>query len=277
MPIAMCPDGLIGIGRGECAYIFDKDMNLLDKKCGRWRMYSASCSENGILGFSNKDGCVYLFRGGKFWNKIYIGWVYKPVITVLPDGFILCDDDCALFDFSKNRIWAEGIRAVESGPAVYKGYVYVPDYKWDRLRILRLKDGREVNGIGRIEGALSVSVCKDYLAVGASWHLYLYDVSDPANPRELWSAEGFWGARRAAFSPGCSALAVCNECGGELKFFSADGKFLGKKAYGSRVLGVVWGEDAMLVETEDRVYVYKFMDMYGPVEAPHDMRARNLG
>jgi hypothetical protein len=243
--LAFSEDGLLGVASYDrCAYILDQNGKLLNKVCGRYSMYDASYS-NGIFGFVNGDGYAYLFKGSRFWKKVHVGNGYDVAITVLPNGFIVCRYRCAYFDFNGNKIWDVDVRYVNNSPAVYKGYVYAADdYK---LLILRLSNGSKINEISYGEHAWDTAVCGNYLAVGTETHLYLYDISDPANPRELWKVEGFDVARNVAFSPDCKYIAVSDVGNRRLKAFSVYGKLMYEKEYSAYVTAVAWWGDRIAV------------------------------
>ena len=256
--LAFSEDGLLGVASGRCAYILDQNGKLLNKVCGRYSMYDASYS-NGIFGFVNADGNAYLFKGSRFWKKVYVGGYYDLAITVLPDGFIACDKRCAYFDFNGNKRWDVDVEWVDNGPAVHKGYVYVADHLGYKLLILSLEDGSRVNEIyyGEWEWASDTAVCGNYLAVGTETHLYLYDISDPANPRELWKVEGFDVARNVAFSPDCKYIAVSDTEHQKLKIFNLEGNLVFEKEYETEVREVAWWRDRIAVGLESgEVHVY---------------------
>ncbi len=54
-----------------------------------------------------------------------------------------------------------------------------------------IKDGKIVKEISYGESAWDTTVCGKYLAVSTLKHLYLYDLSNPKNPREIWNRGGF--------------------------------------------------------------------------------------
>ena len=183
--LAFSDDGKLGIASHDnCAYILDQNGNLLNMICGNGDMSDASYS-NGTFSFVNGDDYAYLFNGTTFWKKVYVGDGYDSAITVLPDGFIACAGKCVYLDFNRSMGWDVYVGWVENGPAVYERYIYVADHYWNKLLILSLSNGSIVNEISYWEHAWDAAVCGNYLAVGTSSYLYLYDVSNPVNPREL--------------------------------------------------------------------------------------------
>jgi hypothetical protein len=259
--LASSGDGKLGVASAwpdSCAYIFDQSGNLLNKVHGSNWMRDASFS-NGIFGFVNYDNYTYLFKGSTFWKKVYVGGDYDYAITVLPNGFIACSERCAYFDFDGNKRWDVDVGRVENGPVVHKGCVYVANWAWKKLLILNLSDGSTVNEISYGEGAWDTAVCGNYLAVGTWRHLYLYDISDPANPRELWRVGEFARAWNVAFSPGCRYIAVSDVGHFKLKIFDVNGKLVFERGYETYVDSVAWWMDRIAVGVGREVHVYQFI------------------
>jgi hypothetical protein len=243
--LAFSEDGKLGVASGRCAYIFDQSGKLLNKVCGSRAMNNASYS-NGIFGFTNDDGNAYLFKGSRFWKEVHVGWKCDNAITVLPDGFIACQYRCARFDFNGNKKWDVNVGYVVNGPAVRKGLIYIAD-SWGKLHIISKIDGSEANEISYRESAYNIAVCGDYLAVGTEHYLYLYDISEPANPEELWRVGGFNIASNVAFSPDCRYIAVSDVKNRRLKAFSVYGKLMYEKEYSAYVTAVAWWGDRIAV------------------------------
>ena len=261
MHLAVSEDGLLGIVMGFCAYILDTEsMKIVDKVCGKYAMRNASYS-HGVFAFMNWYGHVHLFKGGKYWKKVKTDWMYRKAVTVLPDGFVACDTYCAKFTFDGRKVWDREIEMAGHKIAVHRGYVYVPNMWNKELIVLGLDDGDVVNKIKYGEAILTVTVCRDYLAVGGDEHLYLYDIADPANPVELWMKDGFYVVSDVAFSPDCNTMAVCDERNQRLVLFSLKGDFMGEVEYDSRPLSAAWGRDVLAVEVlrngKTNIYVQK--------------------
>ena len=243
--LAFSDSGLLGVASwNSCVYIFDQDGKLLNKECGLGWMTDASCSGE-VFGFTNASGYAYLFKGSAFWKEVKVGNYYSSAIAVLSDGFIVCGWRCALFDFSGNRKWDATVKYVVNSPAVSEEYAYVADGY--ALRILKLSDGSEVREISSEEYAWNTAVCRNYLAVGTSSHLYLYDISDPESPAELWKAGGFVTVWDIAFSPDCRYVAVADANNQELRIFGINGRLILEKKYGAPVTAVAWWEDKIAV------------------------------
>jgi outer membrane protein assembly factor BamB len=255
--LAFGEDGLLGVAsRGWCAYILDQNGKLLSKACGdRW-MTGASFS-SGIFGFVGQDYHAYLFKGSTFWKKVYVGEEHGIAITVLPDGFIACDEKCAYFDFDGNKRWDVKVGRVDGNPAIHKGYVYVADLELYIGHIFRLSNGSKVGNIYCGDPAYGTAVCGNYLALSTYFDLYLYDISDPANPRELWNVGGFDWARSVAFSPDCKYIAVSDTEHQKLKIFNLEGNLVFEKEYETEVREVAWWRDRIAVGLESgEVHVY---------------------
>ena len=256
----------------ECAYIFDSDGNLLNKICGRKDMEDASyCC--GKFGFINFDGHAYITdENGNLIKKIKVGNDYHAAITMTEDGFVACSRRCAFFDFNGNKLWDIVVDWVDNGPSRYQGYWYVADTEWRKLFIV--KDGRIVNEINYNEGAYDTAVCGEYLAVTTMSHLYLYDISDPKNPREIWRVNNLLGfARecslpngflRVRFSPDCRYIVVADTGNHKLKIFDIEGNLVLEKEYNQygnlrdEVWSVAWWNDQIAVGIRSgEIYVYK--------------------
>ncbi|UXD22091.1 hypothetical protein IPA_01585 [Ignicoccus pacificus DSM 13166] len=213
---------------------------------------------------------------------MYIGKDYWKVILMLGDGFLASGNKkLAYFDFNGNKRWDVDIYNIAHGLAVYKGYVYVPISYWDTgaLTILRLSDGGEVKTIDFDENVNVVQVCSHYLALGTTHSVYLYDISDPTNPKELWKFDevatscrgGCFGTVSIAFSPGCRYLVSADPDDHKIHLLDvATGKQVLEKKFEDkvwsvawwgkfeRVLGTIWWMDRIAVGLDNgKVYVFK--------------------
>jgi len=255
--LAFSDNGHLGAASWDnCAYVFDKDGNLLNKVCGNGWMTDASyCC--GRFGFVNRDEHVYITdQNGNLIKKVHVGIDYDYAITMTEDGFVACYNKCALFDYNGNKRWDLLVGYVANGPSYYKGCWYAAEF--GRGKLFVVKDGREVKEIRYGEYAWDTAVCDKYLAVGTSFHLYLYDLSDPANPRELWNIKWVLGTHQAAFSQDCKYIAVVEEYNCKLKVFNLKGNLVLKKDFGSSVYSVAWWRDRIAVGLwSGDIYVYK--------------------
>jgi len=260
--LAFSDNGNLGAASwGGCAYVFDQSGNLLNKVCGGDDMDDASyCC--GRFGFVNWDKYAYITdQNGNLIKKVHVGGDYVEAITMTEDGFVACRYSCALFDFNGNKKWDLEVGEVENGPSHYNGYWYVADIDWNKLLIV--KDGSVVKEISYGESAYDTAVCGKYLAVSTLHHLYLYDLSDPANPRELWNVGGLSGCGgngclRVRFSPDCKYIAVADTNNHKLKIFDLKGNLVLEKDFGSSVYSVAWWRDRIAVGLRSGdIYVYK--------------------
>ena len=243
----------------NCYYVFDPNGNLLNKGCGDWNMHDASFS-NGKFGFVNLDGYAYIaYENGTLWKKVEVG-SYDWAITMLPNGFIACGSRCAHFDFNGNEKWSAYVREVNHGPSVREGYVYVTSHEYqgigtNALHVFKLSNGSKVKEISYDEEAKDSAVCGSYLVVVTERHLYLYDLSDPVNPRELWKVIG--GGHQVTFSPGCDHVAVAGW--GTLKIYDVQGREVFEKSYGTWAIdAIAWWKDEIAIGLDnDEIHVYR--------------------
>jgi len=250
----------LGVVLNKCAYVFNQNGNLLNKVCGNNIMKDVSyCC--GKFGFVNWDDYAYITdENGKLIKKVHVGKDYDNAITMIKDGFVACEWGCAFFDFNGNKKWDLGVGGVSSGPSYYKGYWYVADWYWKELLIV--KDGNVINKINNDKSAESTAVCGKHLAVSTETHLYLYDISNPTNPKELWNVGGFNGAYQVTFSSNCKYIAVADKYNKKLKFFNIEGDLIFEKKYGSKVLSVAWKDDRIAVGTETDLFVYSTLPLH---------------
>ena len=207
----------------------------------------------GRFGFVSHDGHAYITdRNGNLIKEVYVGDAYDVAITMTEDGFVACKYRCALFDFNGNKLWDLDVGWVVNGPSHYKGYWYVAD--WNELLIV--KDGSVDKEIGYGKYAWDTAVCGKYLAVSTYRNLYLYDLSDPANPRELWRVGGLEGAYQVAFGPDCKYIAVADTYNCKLKIYDFNGNLVLEKEYNQygdwhdNVWSVAWWRDRIAVGLE---------------------------
>jgi hypothetical protein len=264
VPVVVGEDGTLGVGAQNCIFVLDSMLRVLDKRCGEKAVVDASHS-NGVFAFVSMDEHVHLFRSGKYWRSVKVGDELTNAVAVLPDGFIACYKKCARFTFDGEKLWEISVGRVGNEVAVRGEHAYVglldgrfPPPVTTELLILDLKSGRKLGRVEHEGNTYSVASCGDYLAVGTLWHLYLHDISDPARPRVLWKAEGFSGVASIAFSPGCAGLAVADHSNKKLKLFTAGGRLFGERKYRDVTWQVSWGAHMLAVETEAKIYIYRF-------------------
>ena len=257
--LAFSDDGKLGVASWDgCAYILDQNGKLLNKVCTWHRMRDVSYS-NGIFGFINDNEYVYLFKDTKFWKKMWTLHEHNKAIVVLPDGFIACGLRCAYFDFDGDERWDIDVNVV-NGLVVHEEYVYVADYLWGEgwHRVINAKTGKIIHITRYKEHTYGISACGNYLAVSTWSHLYLYDISDPTNPKELWNVRGLYWARNVAFSPDCNHIAVSDIYHHKLKIFDLKGNLVLEKEYGTEVWGIAWWKERIAVGLRNgEVHVYE--------------------
>ncbi len=243
-------DGILGVASWDrCVYFFNQDGSVIRELCVGSAINDISyCC--GKFGFVTMTGYAYITDNyGNLLKEFNVGYYYEA-ITLLPDGFIVCASWCALFDFYGNKEWVTPVGYVLNGPAVVNGYVYAPGAY---LFIIRLSDGERVKSIDVGDTFIDTAVCGNKLAALASHHLYLYDLSDPLNPVEIWSTDEIVYGSQVAFSPGCNYIAVADDGGHELKVFNSSGTLVFEKKYDiygdldDRVLSVAWWGDKLAV------------------------------
>jgi len=246
--------------RNSCAHVFDRNGNLLNRVCGGDYMNDVSyCC--GKFGFVNYDGYAYITdQNGDLVKKIHVRDDYDMAITMTKDGFVACCYRCALFDFNGNKIWDLDVERVDNGPSRYQGYWYVAD--WYRNKLLIVKEGEIIKEIYYDEEAYDTAVCGKYLAVGTKHNLYLYDISNPTNPKELWKVGGFKSALQVTFSPDCKYIAVADKYNKKLKIFNIEGDLILEKEYQNRVYSVAWKNDRIAVGTETDLFVYSTLPLH---------------
>ncbi len=272
--LAFSDDGYLGVPSWDyCAYILDQNGNLVNKYCGNNWMYDVShCC--GKFGFINYEAYAYIYDlSTGIWKTVCVGYDYYRTITMLKDGFLAGVIKLAYFDFNGYKRWNVIMHYIINGPAVYNGYIYVPRKDWPScckgaLTILRLSNGSEVRTIEFSENVWDTQVCGHYLALGTAHHVYLYDISDPTNPRELWnyngiatscSGGGCAGAWNVAFSPDCMYLVSADYNDKKIHIFDVQtGRQVLERKFESYVRSVAWWEDRIAVGLGNgKVYVLK--------------------
>ncbi|UXD22047.1 hypothetical protein IPA_01165 [Ignicoccus pacificus DSM 13166] len=253
-------------------YILDINGSLVEQYNVKGEMEDASYCCNKF-GFVNLDDYAYIYDlSTGTWKKVYVGDDYDRAITMLKNGFLAGCCNLAYFDFQGHKRWDVSMNYIVNGPAVYKGYVYVPQYAgtMNALRILKLSDGGEVRTIEFNERVLDAQVCGNYLALGTAHHVYLYDISDPTNPRELWNYNGIarscnggycYGAWNVAFSPDCKYLVSADYEDQKIHLFDVQtGKQVLERRFESSVGEVAWWRNRIAVGLENgKVYVFKLI------------------
>jgi len=260
--LAISDNGHLGATSWDnCAYVFHPNGKLLNKICGKYGIYDEKYGMYDIsyccgrFGFVNLDDYVYITdENGNLIKKINVGHDYKEAITMTEDGFVACRYKCALFNFNGNKFWDLEVGHVVNGPSHYNSYWYVADKGW--LKLLIVKNGSVVNEIEYNEWAYDTAVCGKYLAVSTFSYLYLYDLSDPENPKEIWKVEGFYGARQIAFSPNCWSIFVADKEGKKLKIFGINGRQTYEIDYEGDVFSVASRNGWIAVGEGNIIHIY---------------------
>ena len=260
--LALSEEGEVGAVSNYCAYVFDPYGSLLNKVCANdWVPDISYCC--GKFAFISWDNYAYVLdKSGNLLDKFHAGYDYFSSITVYQDGYMVCDGECTLFDLNGEELWKADIGSTTNNPSYYQGYWYVADWLRDELIIIGngtiLKEMRYID----YESPTDTEVCGKYLAVGASWHLYLYDLSDPLNPNELWNVRV--DGEQVAFSPDCKYIAVADRSNRSLKIFDINGNLVLNKEYNhygnysDEVVAVSWEGDRLAVGLKGgMVYVYE--------------------
>lgn len=250
--MAFSPNGLLGIASWDnCAYIVDQNGNLLNKKCG-WDDMRDSDYLNGVFGFVNQDDYVYLFWEGKAsWKVIDVGYKHNRAIALYDYGFVACNNYCAKYDFDGHLIWEVEVGGEVEEAVVHSGYVYLANKYGEKLQVLDLSLGQIVKEIEYDEAPSGVSVCGNYLAVTAK-ELYLYDISDPADPKLLWKTKGLEidsYQHSPAFSPDCKYIAVANSKK-ELRIYDVEGNWVYRRHLPG-IWSVAWWRDRISIGYKD--------------------------
>jgi len=236
---------LVAVPRERCFYIFDTNGNLLKKVCisDLLKFVSYCC---GKLGFINNH-VIITDENGNIIKKFEIENYYNNGITLVKDGFVVCFVKCAFFDFNGNKKWEFNVSYVENGPSYYNDYWYIAD-KY-RKALLVAKDGKIIKEIKYNERDYDTAVCNKYLAVITEHHLYLYDISDPENPKEIWKVGGLNLPYQVTFSPNCEYIAVIDNEIEKLKIFSIDGRLIFEKKYWQGIYSIAWKDNKIAVGT----------------------------
>jgi WD40 repeat protein len=208
------------VGRG---YIFDKKGHLLNElKAHSW--VTSVDAYNDIIAFVANNN-VYLFKGTTFWKKVEIESKYGYAIKLTKDGFIACWSGCAYYDYNGNKKWDLDVVFTMYNPAIKGKYVYIPDNGEDEVLIVELNDG-SLEGKVKVddeEGLFGISANRNYLAVATWDYLYLYDVSDPVEPKRMWKSGKYDGLLDVAISPDGRYVAATEEYGGRVMVYDMNG------------------------------------------------------
>ncbi len=269
--LAFSDDGLLGVASWDGkAYILDPRGRVLKIMKAYESLRDASYS-SGKFAFVSHDNYVNITEKGTLVSKrYYVGPEMNEAVTVTDKGFMACWTKCAFYSFNGSALWdINSTWGVKNGPAYSSGYWYIAD--WDGEQLLIVKDGKLLNIIKYDEWSYDVAACGSRLAVTTSSNLYLYDLSDPTEPKELWKRGGFAEAYQLAFSPNCKYVAVVDVGKRELEVYGSDGKMLTRVSLESAPYSVAWWGDEIATGLENgKVIVFKFSA--SPVEESVGLR-----
>ena len=236
----------------SCAYIVSKDGMSISSVCGIGSMYYVS-SASGMFAFTNGDYHVYITdEYGNLIKKIYVDWGYSDAVALLPDGFMACGPrGCVYFDLDGHKHWhVKAGCIIFNAPSYHQGYWYLASTSFMGY-VSIIREGKYIRNLVFKETAFDTAVCNNYLAVSTKRYLYLYDISDPENPREIWNVGGFDRAFKIAFSPDCDYIAVADKNNRKLKIYDINGNLAFEKHYGDEVVAVDWWKDRIATGLED--------------------------
>ena len=222
-------------------------------------MFYVSYSD-GKFGFINADGYVYITDDvGRPFKRVYVGDGYTKALTMTPSGFVACDTKCAFFDFEGNKLWDVDIGKAVNGPSYYKDYWYVADSEQNKLLII--KDGKVVNEISYDEKVLDTAVCGNYLAVTTTSRLYLYDLSNSENPKEVWNVGKFGNAYQVDFGFNCEYIAVADTANKEFKVYNLKKELECERKFKAHITSIDCWKNKLAVGTEKgEIYVFVLVE-----------------
>jgi len=199
---------LVAIPHARCVFIFDEEGEVVAKPCIRSKIESGSYCCKRIALLASFDRVFVLDIDGDLINVIDIeeGIIaYKGVLGLSEKGFLVCEHRCAFFDFDGSKHWDIDIEGIVLVPPVYyRDYWYVAGTDSEKLMVV--KNGEIVKEI-RVDGTVfSMAICGHRLAVSASNKIYLYDLTNPEKPREIWRIDGLPTFRFLTFRPDCQYI-----------------------------------------------------------------------
>ncbi|UXD22750.1 hypothetical protein IPA_07920 [Ignicoccus pacificus DSM 13166] len=197
----------------------------------------------GKYAFVSSDNNIYLTtENGKLITKIPISFKYNEAVILTPKGILACSSSCAFFNMKGKLIWSFDLGKIAGEPSYYKDYAYVPDVAGKELLILNLTDGKKVGEVFFGEPVYTSDVCGNLLVVGGQKDVYLFNLTDPTDPKYLWdfNIPGFVGDVK--FSPDCNYIAVINMAKNYVHIYDINGQILYSKYFDEPVTAITWGK-----------------------------------
>ena len=263
--LAFSSNGNLGVASWDnCGYFLDPNGSLLSKVCGSDDMSNISYS-NGRFGLVNWDEHVYLTdESGNLIKKIRVGEEYSNAIAMRPNGFVVCQNKCAFFDFNGNKLWDVEIGSTNINPLYYQGYWYVVDVGGWKLLII--KDGSIAKEIRLYGNPSNSAMCGKYLAISYENTVHLYNLNDPKDPKRISIFGPFRGPYSVAFSPKCKYIAVIDMWSNELRIHDIKGSLALKKKYNedenSFINSLSWWKRRVAVGfSNGKIYMH---EVFGP-------------
>lgn len=248
--MAFSDKGVLGVASSDgCAYFFNRNGELIRKDCGPYSMNTISYSSDRF-GYINGGEYLYIADSdGQPISEMSIG-AYQPTrISMASNGYLICGGGkCYFFEFGKGERWKVSVWSVANNPSHYKSYWYIADP--DIYSVLIVKDGKVVEQLsyGAYDSQpYGTAVCGKYLAVATDSYLFLYDLSDPADPERIWRAGGLEGGWEVAFSSDCRYIAVADRRGKKLKIFNIAGASVQSLGFNTYITAVAWRNDRIAV------------------------------
>ncbi|ALU12289.1 hypothetical protein EYM_02130 [Ignicoccus islandicus DSM 13165] len=246
-------DNYLVVAGDNCIYAYDLEGNAYWNECLDSPVTDLDLYGNRVA-IATINGTVYLRSDGEL-RKVIEGREFSYSVKLLRDSLIACNTTCALVDLRGNLIWKREIGVV-TDLEVKGDYVYVAHGKAKGIggtpgfSVLSLRDGkvlfqkiewREGESVYK-ESVSSVDVCSDKLVLGGLIFVYLFNISNPLEPKLLWRKdfEGLLVASSVRFSPNCSSIAVASYYGRKVYFLDLGGNVIGELSFGDKVTDLDW-------------------------------------
>jgi outer membrane protein assembly factor BamB len=180
-------NGKYGVAK-DCMEIIEGG-EVLSRVCGESESSDVSVYKGTFL-FGNYDGNVYMLdEDGSLVKKFHVGLPRSIAVTTLPDGFVSCGEECALFDLEGNELWKVKVGYVANGPTFYEGYLLIPDHG-KKVSVLLKDTGMLIMDIPVGSPVYDLQVCERKLAIAARGKVALLDISDMGKLKDLWIKSG---------------------------------------------------------------------------------------
>lgn len=265
--IASSLDGVFAVATGNgCDLIINPITETVAKtNCNETSLSVSYCC--GMFGFITNEGKVYFVtKDGKTINEINLEEKTDALvfdhISMESDGFIVCQFDCAFFDYAGNLKWVIELDGeMKDKPGYFEEYWYgFLNYN----KVVVITDGSVVNEID-MPDIYSLRTCGKYMLTMHRNTYTLFDLEEnPLNPTKIWEYFSLEANPPIAFSTSCDYVAMVVKLDSVVVTDHFASKFYKKTTDIGMINNIEWSGPFLAVMDSRKIKIYKIPKIIKP-------------